>query len=258
MAHRRLGVLVVAMTMILSGMLAAGAGPTATAAGRRLPSYLSMDPSVRQLVTVTSPRWSDTSARLRVWRKRSGHWRLVRGPARVSLGYNAWVRAKNRKQSTGTTPAGRFAMKYAFGVRPDPGGKVRYRRVDGNDYWPYEPRDPATYNIFQPRKARTTHWRTGYRERLASYPREYAYSVVLGYNLPRGVHWSKKRRQYVATRPADTDRGGGIFLHVKENRYTAGCVSGPIRDIRWIVRWLDPKLEPRIVMGPHRWVKRRY
>ena len=146
---------------------------------------------------------------------------------------------------------------YAFGTRADPGGPISYRRVDDNDFWPYEPRDPATYNIFQPHKAAGTRWRKGYRERLADYGREYAYSIVLGYNLPRGVHWFRTRQQYVARRPADSTRGGGIFLHVKEKRFTAGCVAAPIRDVRAIVRWLDPSLRPRMVMGPRNWVKRR-
>jgi L,D-peptidoglycan transpeptidase YkuD (ErfK/YbiS/YcfS/YnhG family) len=72
------------------------------------------------------------------------------------------------------------------------------------------------------------------------------------------VHWSSTRHQYVARRTADTRRGGGIFLHVQKSTYTAGCVAGPIGDIRWVVRWLDPSLHPRIVMGPRDWVKRRF
>jgi len=252
----RLGVLPTIL-ILLGAALVAGPAP-ASAAGPNLPAHLSLEPQVRQLVTVTSGRWSDTRAQLRVWRKRDGDWRLVRGPVRVSLGWNAWVRAHQRKQSTGTTPAGKFSMRYAFGTRDDPGTALGYRRVDGNDYWPYEPHDRATYNIYQPRKARTTTWRSDYVERLADYGYEYSYSVVLGYNLPRGVHWSPARHQWVARTPADTDRGGGIFLHVKKSRYTAGCVSGTLRDIRWIVRWLDPELSPRIVMGPRDWVKRRF
>lgn len=254
MRHRRLGVLCASLALI-------GGGPVtglAEAAAPPLPARLSLDPAVTQLVTVTSARWSDTRARLRVWRKRDGSWHLVRGPVRVSLGWNGWVPAQRREQSTGTTPAGSFAMRSAFGTRPDPGGELDYRRVDGNDHWPYEPRDPATYNIYQPHKASTTRWRSGYVERLADYADEYAYSVVLGFNLPRGVHWSQTRRQWVARQPADTDRGGGIFLHVKKHRYTAGCVSGPLRDIRWLVRWLDPDRSPRIVMGPRAWVERRF
>ncbi len=39
--------------------------------------------------------------------------------------------------------------------------------------------------------------------------------------------------------------GGGIFLHVQRSRYTAGCVAGPLSDIRWTVRWLDPGLRPQ-------------
>lgn len=257
MRHGRLGVLITIL-ILLGAALVGGTSTSATAAKGRLPTHLSLDPKVRQLVTVTSTEWSDTRALLRVWRKRKGDWRMVRGPVRVVLGWNGWVPAKKRRQSTGTTPAGNFGMRYAFGNRRDPGTSTRYRRVDRNDVWPYEPRDPATYNIYQGHRARASHWRSDYVERLADYRPDYGYSVVLGFNLPRGVHWSKKRKQRVARKPADTRRGGGIFLHVRDGRYTAGCVAGPRRDIRAIVRWLDPQLKPRIVMGPRNWVVRRF
>ena len=243
--------------LLVTGLLTGSAAPPAYAAGN-LASRIDLPSSVKQLVTVTSRGWSDTEAAIRVWRRRGDSWQLVRGPVRASLGWNGFVRARERRQSTGTTPAGRFSMRSVFGTRADPGSRLPYRRVDGDDYWPYEPRDPATYNILQPSKAATTRWRSDYAERLAAYGYEYAYSVVLDFNLPRGVRWSSERRQYVARRPADTTRGGGIFLHVKEKRYTAGCVSAPIRQVRWLVRWLDPALEPRIVMGPRSWVVRRF
>jgi L,D-peptidoglycan transpeptidase YkuD (ErfK/YbiS/YcfS/YnhG family) len=252
----RLGALAGAVLMVLGGLVAT---PAASGAGRPLPSYLSLDPGVQQLVTVTSDRWSATRARMSMWRRDvTGGWQRVRGPVRVRLGWNGWVPAGKRRQSTGTTPAGSFAMKYAFGNRADPGTSLRYRHVDRSDVWPYEPRDPATYNIYQPYRAATSHWRSDYYERLASYGYEYAYGVVLGFNLPQGVHWSKRRKQYVAREPADTRRGGGIFLHVQRSKYTAGCVAGPIDDIRWVVRWLDPAKRPRIVMGPASYVKRRF
>jgi L,D-peptidoglycan transpeptidase YkuD (ErfK/YbiS/YcfS/YnhG family) len=250
----RLGTLVAALALVAAALVAPS--PPA-AAGRPLPATLDLAPGVKQLVTVTSDRWRSTRASMSTWRKRSDGWHRVRGPITVRLGYNGWVRAQKRRQSTGTTPAGSFSMSYAFGNRPDPGAEVRYVHTDEDDVWPYEPRDPATYNIYQPYRAPGSHWRKDYRERLASYGREYAYSVVLGFNLPRGVHWSTTRRQYVARKPADTRRGGGIFLHVRGSKNTAGCVAGPLRDIRWVVRWLDPDLRPRIVMGPRSFVKRR-
>ncbi|WP_343065140.1 L,D-transpeptidase family protein [Nocardioides mesophilus] len=242
------------LALVAAGLVGPAAAPASAAAP--LPAYLDLPAGTEQLVTVTSDRWSATRARMSVWRKRADGWHRVRGPVTVRLGWNGWVPAGKRRQNTGTTPAGSFAMPDAFGNRADPGAKLPYEHADGDDVWPYEPRDPATYNIYQPSQASTSHWRTDYRERLASYGYEYAYAVVLGFNLPGGVHWSSKRRQYVARRPADTARGGGIFLHVQRSTYTAGCVAGPLRDLRWLVRWLDPARQPRIVMGPTGWVKR--
>ena len=255
-AVRGPAVLLAALPLI-AGLLG-GASPTAQAAGTNLASRIDVPASVHQLVTVTSRRWSDTSATLRAWKRRGDSWQLVRGPVRTSLGWNGFVRAAKRRQSSGTTPAGRFTLPSVFGNRANPGSRLPYRRVDGDDYWPYEPRDPATYNIFQPSKAATTHWRTDYAERLADYPYQYAYSIVIGFNRPQGVHWSTERQQYVASDTADTSRGGGIFLHVKKQRYTAGCVSAPIDEVRWLVRWLDPAQSPRIVMGPRAWVVQRF
>jgi L,D-peptidoglycan transpeptidase YkuD (ErfK/YbiS/YcfS/YnhG family) len=245
--------LILALGLAVSGP---ALSPAAQAASPPLPASLSLSPKVQQLVTVTSDGWSSTRASLSAWRKRSDGWHRVRGPVTVRLGWNGFARASERRQNSGTTPAGRFTMRSVFGNRVDPGARLPYRHVDADDVWPYEPRDPATYNIYQPYQAATSHWRADFRERLASYGYEYAYAVVLGYNLPSGVHWSRTRHQYVATRTADTRRGGGIFLHVQRSAHTAGCVAGPITDVRWLVRWLDPALSPRIVMGPRDWVRR--
>ena len=256
----RLGVLMALVALLGAGLLAGvlGGAPRAAAAGRRLPSYLSFGSQVHQLLTVTSPDWSSTRATLRAWRRGTGRWRLVHGPVTVRLGWSGWARGTRRRQDSGTTPAGSFRLRYAFGNRPDPGTALRYVHVDDNDVWPYEPRDPATYNIYQPFQSGTSHWRRDFRERLSHYPRQYAYAVVIGFNLPGGVHWSRRRHQYVARHPADTARGGGIFLHVQRPEYTAGCVAGPIDDVRWLVRWLAPRARPRIVMGPERWVRWRF
>lgn len=254
----RVAVLLTTMVLVGSGLAVTQPAAATAAGGRNLPAQISVGRDVKQLVTVTSRRWDSTRATMKVWSRTGDGWRLAHDPVRVSLGWNGFVRAKQRRQSTGTTPAGRFGFRSVFGTRADPGSKLDYRRVDGNDFWPYEPRDPATYNILQPFKARTTTWREGYAERLAEYGYEYSYSLVLGYNLPRGVRWSERRKQYVARHPADTERGGGIFLHVKKQRYTAGCVSAPIRSVRRLVRWLDPEDNPKIVMGPGKWVRKRF
>ena len=60
---------------------------------------------------------------------------------------------------------------------------------------------------------------------LWDYYNQYAYGVVVGFNLPSGIHYSHRKRQWVADHRADTRRGGGIFLHVNGTGSTAGCVS---------------------------------
>jgi L,D-peptidoglycan transpeptidase YkuD (ErfK/YbiS/YcfS/YnhG family) len=150
-----------------------------------------------------------------------------------------------------------FRLPFAFGRLRNPGASLRYRHVDNNDWWPYEPRDPATYNIYQPHKAPSSHWRSDFSEHLGDYARQYAYAVVVGFNLPAGIHYSAHRRQRVATEPADTSRGGGIFLHALGDGLTAGCVAMPRDQVRWLLRWLDPQRAPRVAMGPHRYLVRQ-
>ncbi len=243
------------------GVRAAEDAGESAAASRRAPSLpdrIDVPPRVRQMVTVTAPRWSSTTGTLKAWARRdNGQWVLRRGPVPVVVGYNGWVRANQRRQSTGTTPAGKFPLPYSFGKLADPGGRHEYRRFDRNDWWPYEPRDPATYNVYQYHRARTSHWRPDKAERLWDFPGQYDYGMVVGFNLPSGIHYSKQRRQLVASNRADTSRGGGIFLHVRGNGLTAGCVAMSRPQMRWLVRWVRPGASPRVAMGPYSYIVRR-
>ena len=253
--------LVVALTTVATtaAVAATGVATPATAGqpAETLPDQISTPPAVKQMITVTSKRWETTTATLRAWRRHAdGHWSLAAGPFPAVIGWNGWVRAGRRVQSTGTTPAGKFPLPYAFGALADPGSRLAYRRFDANDFWPVEPRDPATYNIYQRWKARATQWRPDYVERLWDYRTAYAHAAVIGFNLPTGVHYSKQRKQWVATNPADTARGGAIFLHARTGPNTAGCVAVDLPVMRRLLRWLDPADTPRIVMGPRTYVQR--
>jgi L,D-peptidoglycan transpeptidase YkuD (ErfK/YbiS/YcfS/YnhG family) len=220
-----------------------------------LPARIGAPARVLQMVTVTSDLWHSKTGVLRAWQRPSGGaWSPVHGPVSIVLGYNGWVIADRRIQSTGTTPAGRFGLPSAFGLLADPGTAMRYRQVDDSDWWPYEPRDPVTYNIYEYHRDRNSHWRVGYAEHLADYATQYAYAIVVGFNLPQGVHYSAKRNQRVATVHADTRRGGGIFLHVRGSGYTAGCVAMDQADVEWLLKWLDPDQHPQVVMGPYDYV----
>lgn len=249
------GALAVAVLGIALVSVDASAGAQPSGHTAKLPDQVTTRSGVQQMITVSSARWDTTRATLRAWRRpANGEWKLAAGPFPARIGWNGWVPAPERQQSTGTTPAGNFQLVRAFGALADPGTSLPYRRFDNDDRWPYEPRDPATYNVYQRWKAKATKWRPGYVERLSDYPVEYAYAVVIGFNLPSGVHYSARRGQWVARDQADTARGGGIFLHVREQDTTAGCVSVGLRALRELVRWINPQRNPRIVMGPRSYV----
>ncbi|HUR22727.1 MAG TPA: hypothetical protein VMZ73_02540, partial [Acidimicrobiales bacterium] len=51
----------------------------------------------------------------------------------------------------------------------------------------------------------------------------------------------------------NTDRtpglGSAIFMHVSNGGPTAGCVSLPSAQLVEVLRWLDPSMSPKIVLG---------
>ena len=228
-------------------------GPPATGAEPLPPYHPSRIASVgdaRQVVVVTSPSWSSSTAVLRAWRRTAdGGWRLHTGPVRARVGYNGFVPAAQRRQGTGTSPAGHFAVVSSFGNGADPGTALPYRVADRSDWWTYDPRDPRTYNVLQPRRVPSSRWRTSWAEDLSGYGSQYRFVAVLDFNLPSGVRRTADG-QRVADRPANTRLGGGIFLHVSGPGATAGCVSIPKDAMRRVLRWLDPAADPVLVMGP--------
>jgi L,D-peptidoglycan transpeptidase YkuD (ErfK/YbiS/YcfS/YnhG family) len=237
--------------LALVAVLPQTVGPPASAGPRPPyhPSRLAHVAGADQVVVVTSGGWTGSTARLRAYqRTRQGSWRLRLGPVPARLGYGGFVRADRRQQGTGTTPAGTFGVLWAFGTGADPGTSLDYRRVDADDWWPYDPRDPATYNVWQPRRGAAADWRPSWAEDLSSYGRQYRHAAVLDFNLPAGVH--RSGGEWVADQPADTRRGGGIFLHVNGSGATAGCVSVRLDHMRWLLRWLATDRAPVIVMGP--------
>jgi L,D-peptidoglycan transpeptidase YkuD (ErfK/YbiS/YcfS/YnhG family) len=240
------GVLV-AVTALVGALLGV---PSAEAAspGYYPPNLTHLGPA-RQVIVVTSTSWSTSYATLRTYDKGAdGIWRGKWGPLPVRIGTRGFAPAAQRLQNTYTTPAGTFTLTRAFGAYSDPGTAMPYRRFDSNDWWPYDPRDPRTYNVYQFSRVAGAAWRTTWAERLWSYYSQYRYAVVVNYNIPSGLYSSGG--QWFARYPADTRKGGGIFLHVNGTGGTAGCVSLEYTNMRAVLRWLDPAKAPRIVMGP--------
>lgn len=190
----------------------------------------------RQVVTVNRTRGHH--ARVTFWRERKGAWTRVRTTRRGHIGYGGLVRAKKRKQGTGTTPLGTYRLPRAFGNgRAPKKTKLPYHRVHDDDYWVQDNKS-RHYNRRRHSAGGGFRWwlpssAPNSSERLADYPKQYRWSIVITFNRPNPVR----------------HRGAGIFLHVNGKGPTAGCVSAPRRFIRKVLRQLRPNAKPVIAIG---------
>lgn len=240
---------IAAASSTVAALTVVGAPAGVAATTKPLPERLTNIGDSRQVVVVTTRNWNTSYARLQTWQlSRSNEWTRVVDPIPARVGWNGVRREANRKQNTGTTPAGTFGLLRGFGLDKPSGVDIPYRRIDKNDWWPYDPTDPKTYNVFQPHRVKHAKWRTGWAERLKSYGAQYRYAVVLDYNLPSKITWRNGQR--IARNTADTSAGGGIFLHVSGSGATAGCISIARDQLRRVLKWLDPAKDPVIVIGP--------
>lgn len=238
--------LLVSLATLMSGLLAA----PAAAVPSFHPSRLAGIGDARQVIVVTAPSWRSTTATLRAYEQDdNGKWTVAMEATPAYLGYGGLAPADTRRQGTGTTPAGTFEVLRSFGRAADPGTELPYRRVDRNDAWTYNPRVPATYNLFQDADVSWASY-GNYVEMLWSYGRQYDYVAVLDYNLPDGTVTRDARGVRRTSEPANTRAGGGIFLHVSKGQPTAGCIAVERPRMRDLMRWLDPAADPVLVVGP--------
>jgi L,D-peptidoglycan transpeptidase YkuD (ErfK/YbiS/YcfS/YnhG family) len=210
-------------------------------------------PPTRQVIVVSAPQRRSSRAVVRRFDRTPRGWTEIGRATSAWLGSGGLMAARERLQNTGTTPAGVFALPQAFGAGPGSRVRLPYHQVTATSFWPYDPRDPRTYNVLQTKRSQKARWRDDgeWSERLVDYGRAYRLAVVIGYNLPDSVYQDPSTGEWRTREPANTRKGGGIFLHVHSGRPTAGCVALPLRRMRAITRWLDPAANPRIVIGTH-------
>src|SRR5690349_18504484 len=128
--------------LVLGAVVAGlGAGPAGPAEAAALPAYhprrLAHVSDARQLIVVTGASRTSSYATARTYQLGADGrtWRAKFPAMRARIGYAGWVWAGKRIQDTGTTPMGTFRITTTFGLKKDPGTKMKYRRIDGNDYW---------------------------------------------------------------------------------------------------------------------------
>lgn len=206
--------------------LVAAAALASPAAGQAVPA----DSAVTQVVTVSVATSASTTGVLSAWELATdGSARRVRGPIPVYVGTEGVGRASEQRSRT---PRGTFTLTEGFGLARNPGTALPYVRV-GLSHWWVSDVQSGSYNRM--RVCRPGAW-CGFRqdrsEQLGAISL-YEYAVVIDYNRD----------------PVVPGRGSAFFLHVSEGEPTQGCISMSRRDIRWLLRWLQPGDDPVISIG---------
>ncbi|MFI9613827.1 L,D-transpeptidase [Streptomyces sp. NPDC052023] len=204
-----------------------GAAP---AEGDALPDRMADTGGGSQLITAVAPSAGATTGTVTWWDRLDGRW-VAAGSAPARFGANGLVEGATRKQGTNTTPTGLFTLPYAFGIKAAPPGTTyKYRPVLQDSWW-CQDNDSGAYNRWtEPRPADC---RAQEAEHLVSYGPLYAHALVIGFNYDTPVR----------------GRGAGIFLHVRGDGPTAGCVSVPGDAMRRILLWAKARGRPHIAVG---------
>jgi N-acetylglucosamine-6-sulfatase len=190
----------------------------------------------RQAVTITAKNWHTGRGQLTAWVRNRRTWTVQRGPFAVQLGSDGLIQERRRRQGTGETPAGTFTPEGAFGLRPPVKSELPYRKVDGDDYWVFDPREPETYNVNQPRRSPEATWRERYSVRWAADANRFPRAMLMDYNLPSGVKASKEFNELRSAGPADV-RKGSFVVHAGKRLGQNGWVSMSARKLTWLLRW---------------------
>jgi L,D-peptidoglycan transpeptidase YkuD (ErfK/YbiS/YcfS/YnhG family) len=180
-----------------------------------------------QLIVVEVADPTDTFAQLQAFDRVDGRWEPAFAPTTARVGRSGISAA--RHEGDGTTPEGVFALTEAFGNGPDPGTKLPYRPVHDQDYWVTDSSSPY-YNTWQsgPPEGRWTQ-----AEALWTLTQAYRHAVVIDYNRD----------------PVVLGLGSAMFLHVRNENPTSGCVAIDLDRLVEIMRWLDPAKGPKIAIG---------
>lgn len=196
---------------------------------------VALRPGTEQVVTVKHT--SGYHARVTWWVHRPEGWTRVLRAQDGRIGYGGLVVGTRRRQGTGTTPLGTYALPSAFGThRRQDNWDLGYRRIRKGDFW-VQDNGSDFYNRYRNQSKGGFRWwlpasDENSSERLTDYPVQYEFSIVTSFNHGQVRH-----------------RGAGIFLHVNGSGATAGCVSAPRWFIKALMARLDGQRIPVIAIG---------
>jgi L,D-peptidoglycan transpeptidase YkuD (ErfK/YbiS/YcfS/YnhG family) len=217
------------------GIFTLGDAPFHGAQPLSLVEQLATTDGAKQVIVVDAPSFSSTTATLTTWQNDGTGWQQALPPMPAVNGSSGWEYGSDRREGDGSTPIGIYAIGATmYGNDPNPGVSFPYHQLVCGDWWDEDGYgNSPTYNTFQHVPCGTTPPFANASEALWTETNAYPYFAVINFNTP----------------PAGP-LGAGIFLHANVGQPTAGCVSLPLPDLVAVLRWLQPSMDPVVVMGP--------
>jgi L,D-peptidoglycan transpeptidase YkuD (ErfK/YbiS/YcfS/YnhG family) len=204
----------------------------ATSCAATIADKIVLPKATEQLIVVESTRYNDTTATFTAWRRAGACWSPRFGPWQGRIGRAGF--SDHHREGDGTTPTGEYGIgTVMYGNAPDPGLRYRYHRLVCGDWWDEDP-SSLEYNRFQRVPCGTAPPFGGDSEALWRETGAYPVFAVIDYNVT----------------PVIRGAGSAIFIHADVGVPTDGCVSLPPGELYQLLRWLNPKAAPAIVMGP--------
>lgn len=200
-----------------------------TALAGEMPEPLSgLDPSISQVVLVHG-RFDAVPAQVSGWERQDGAWKQVMAPVNAVLGRNGLAPEGEKREGDGRTPSGIFALRRAFGYEANVTTGLEYQPATEKDFWIDAPSSPFYNQWFSNEVAPTVS-----HEVLRRPDDLYKYAIVIEYN----------------TDPVVPGMGSAIFMHLWRGagEPTAGCVAMAETDLLRLLRWLDSRRNPVIIL----------
>lgn len=191
------------------------------------PQLLTLPPTIRQAVTVDP--LASSHARVVAWERSSHGWRQVFEPMPAMVGRRGIAPLNAKREGDGRTPSGVYPIGTAFGYAPFFDTKLRYRQATDDDFW-VDDVDSAQYNRWVTGKPQASSF-----EEMRRRDHLYTYGAVIEYN----------------TDPIIPGKGSAIFLHIwrAPGISTSGCVALSRRNLKALLKWLDARHQPVIILN---------
>ncbi|MEV1021995.1 hypothetical protein [Streptomyces sp. NPDC050264] len=167
----------------------------------------------RQVVAVYGDGKDSADSTIALYTKTGDTWKKERSWSGHN-GKKGWT--TDHQEGDKRSPVGVYTLSDAGGVLADPGAKLPYTQ---------------TASIQAPHYWAKSHWH------------DFDYVIAIDYNRAKGTPPNDP------TRPQGQSKGGSIWLHMDHGSGTSACVSQSKANMEYLLKTLDPKQHPVVVMG---------